>query len=119
MTGFDRVMFYRFNEVGDGSVDAESVAPGLEPYLGLHYPASDIPQQARKLYLENRLRIIADARSKPARIVPTLRPDTGAPVDLSFAVGLRTGALWQLRLSRICRFYRGGYLATSPHAKRR
>jgi chemotaxis family two-component system sensor kinase Cph1 len=85
-TGFDRVMFYRFNEVGDGSVDAESVAPGLEPYLGLHYPASDIPQQARQLYLENRLRIIADARSKPARIVPTLRPDTGAPLDLSFAV---------------------------------
>ena len=86
VTGFDRVMFYRFNEVGDGSVDAESVAPGLEPYLGLHYPASDIPQQARRLYLENRLRIIADARSQPARIVPTLRPDTGAPLDLSFAV---------------------------------
>ena len=86
VTGFDRVMFYRFNEVGDGSVDAESVAPGLEPYLGLHYPASDIPQQARQLYLENRLRIIADARSKPARIVPTLRPDTGAPLDLRFAV---------------------------------
>jgi two-component system, chemotaxis family, sensor kinase Cph1 len=86
VTGFDRVMFYRFNEVGDGSVDAESVAPGLEPYLGLHYPASDIPRQARQLYLENRLRMIADARSKPARIVPTLRPDTGAPLDLSFAV---------------------------------
>ena len=86
LTGFDRVMFYRFNEVGDGSVDAESVSPGLEPYLGLHYPASDIPQQVRQLYLENRLRIIADARSKPARIVPTLRPDTGAPLDLSFAV---------------------------------
>jgi light-regulated signal transduction histidine kinase (bacteriophytochrome) len=86
VTGFDRVMFYRFNEVGDGSVDAEAVAPGLEPYLGLHYPASDIPQQARQLYLKNRLRIIVDARYKPARIVPTLRPDTGAPLDLSFAV---------------------------------
>ncbi|HEV8218097.1 MAG TPA: ATP-binding protein [Gemmatimonadaceae bacterium] len=86
VTGFERVMFYRFNEVGDGSVDAESVAPGLEPYLGLHYPASDIPQQARQLYLKNRLRIIVDARYKPARIVPTLRPDTGAPLDLSFAV---------------------------------
>jgi chemotaxis family two-component system sensor kinase Cph1 len=86
LTGFDRVMFYRFNEVGDGSVDAESVAPGLEPYLGLHYPASDIPQQVRQLYLENRLRIIADARAKPARIVPTLRPDRGAPLNLSFAV---------------------------------
>ncbi|HTL91527.1 MAG TPA: ATP-binding protein, partial [Steroidobacteraceae bacterium] len=86
LTGFDRVMFYRFNEVGDGSVDAESVAPGLEPYLGLHYPASDIPQQARQLYLKNRLRIIVDGRYKPARIVPALRPDTGAPLDLRFAV---------------------------------
>ena len=44
------------------------------------------PSASAQLYLENRLRIIADARSKPARIVPTLRPDTGAPLDLSFAV---------------------------------
>jgi Bacteriophytochrome (light-regulated signal transduction histidine kinase) len=86
VTGFDRVMFYRFNEVGDGSVDAESVAPGLEPYLGLHYPAPTSLSKSRQLYLENRLRIIADARSEAARIVPTLRPDTGAPLDLSFAV---------------------------------
>ena len=86
VTGFERVMFYRFHEDGHGSVDAEAKAPALEPYLGLHYPASDIPAQARQLYLKNWLRLIFDARATPARIVPTLRADTGGPLDLSFSV---------------------------------
>ena len=86
VTGFDRVMLYRFHEDGHGSVDAEAKAPALDPYLGLHYPASDIPAQARQLYLKNWLRLIADGRATPARVVPTLRPDTRAPLDLSFAV---------------------------------
>lgn len=86
VTGFERVLFYRFHEDGHGSVDAEAKAPGLEPYLGLHYPASDIPAQARRLYLESWLRIIVDARYTPARVVPPFRADTGGPLDLSFAV---------------------------------
>ena len=85
-TGFERVMFYRFHEDGSGSVDAEARDAAHEPYLGLHYPASDIPAQARRLYLKNWLRLIFDADQKPARIVPALRPDTGAPLDLSFSV---------------------------------
>src|SRR6185369_11523222 len=86
VTEFERVMFYRFHEDGHGSVDAEAKAPGFETYLGLHYPASDIPAQARQLYLKNWLQLIFDARATPARIVPTLRPDTGGPLDLSFSV---------------------------------
>src|SRR6185295_12554126 len=85
-TGFERVMFYRFHEDGSGSVDAEARDAVHEPYLGLHYPASDIPAQARQLYLRNWLRLIFDADQPPARIVPALRPDTGAPLDLSFSV---------------------------------
>ncbi len=85
-TGFERVMFYRFHEDGSGSVDAEAREASHEPYLGLHYPASDIPAQARRLYLKNWLRLIFDADQKPARIIPALRPDTGAPLDLSFSV---------------------------------
>ena len=85
-TGFERVMFYRFHEDGSGSVDAEARDAAHEPYLGLRYPASDIPAQARRLYLQNWLRLIFDADQKPARIVPALRPDTGAPLDLSFSV---------------------------------
>ena len=86
VTGFERVMFYRFHEDGHGSVDAEAKEPALEPYLGLHYPASDIPAQARELYRKNWLRLIFDASAKPARVVPTLRVDTGGPLDLSFSV---------------------------------
>jgi two-component system, chemotaxis family, sensor kinase Cph1 len=86
LTGFERVLLYRFHENGDGSVDAESKAPFLEPYLNLHYPASDIPKQARELYLKNWLRIIPDAQYVPVPIVPTLRPDTGTPLDLSLSV---------------------------------
>ncbi|HXU15444.1 MAG TPA: hypothetical protein VN708_09970, partial [Terriglobales bacterium] len=85
-TRFERVMFYRFHEDGSGSVDAEAKDAGVEAYLGLRYPASDIPAQARRLYLKNWLRLIFDVRQKPARIVPALRPDTGAPLDLSFSV---------------------------------
>jgi light-regulated signal transduction histidine kinase (bacteriophytochrome) len=86
VTGYDRVLFYRFHEDAHGSVDAEAKEATLDPYLGLHYPASDIPAQARQLYLKSWLRVIADARATPARVVPALRPDTGAPLDLSFAV---------------------------------
>ncbi len=79
-------MLYRFHENGDGSVDSESKEPFPEPYLHLHYPAADIPRQARELYLKDWLRIIPDSRYVPVPIVPTLRPDTGAPLDLSFSV---------------------------------
>jgi chemotaxis family two-component system sensor kinase Cph1 len=86
VSGFERVLLYRFHEDGHGSVDAEAREPALEPYLGLHYPASDIPVQARELYRKNWLRLIFDGRARPARVVPTLRADTGGPLDLSFSV---------------------------------
>src|SRR5918995_1595167 len=86
VTGFERVLFYRFHEDDHGSVDAEAKKPDLEPYLGLHYPASDIPAQARALYRRNWLRLIFDRSARPARVVPTLRADTGGSLDLSFSV---------------------------------
>lgn len=85
LTGFDRVMIYTFDADGHGSVIAEALAPNVPSFLGLHYPASDIPQQARALYLRNWLRLIPDAHYTPADVVPTLTPDTGAPLDLSYA----------------------------------
>lgn len=86
LTGFDRVMIYRFDTDGHGTVVAEALADGLTPYLGLHYPASDIPKQARALYLYNWLRLIPDASYTPVDIVPTLTPGSGAPIDLSYSV---------------------------------
>lgn len=86
LTHFERVMLYRFDDQGHGSVEAEAKSDTLDSYLGLHYPASDIPRQARELYLRNSIRIIPDARYTPADLVPALRPDTGGPLDLSFSV---------------------------------
>ncbi len=85
LTGFDRVMVYRFDHDGSGEVVAESAASGLESYLGLRYPASDIPQQARVLYERNWLRLIADINAVPSPIEPPLDA-AGRPLDLSKSV---------------------------------
>jgi two-component system, chemotaxis family, sensor kinase Cph1 len=86
LTRFERVMIYSFDEEGHGSVDAEVKSDGLDSYLGLHYPASDIPRQARELYLRNGIRYIPDARYTPVALTPEMRPDTGKPLDLTFAL---------------------------------
>ncbi|RJF77873.1 GAF domain-containing protein [Rhodopseudomonas palustris] len=86
VTGFERVMVYRFASDSSGEVIAESRAAGIESFLGLRYPASDIPQQARALYLANWMRAIPDARYAPAPIVPAADPQTGQPLDLSQSV---------------------------------
>lgn len=88
VSGFDRVMIYRFDDDGHGTVIAESREAEVDSYLGQHFPASDIPAQARALYLENGIRVIPDANYVPVPLVPAEHPDTGAPFDLSFA-GLR------------------------------
>lgn len=82
--GYDRVMIYRFEENGSGKVVAEARRAGLESFLGQYFPASDIPQQARELYLRNTLRIISDASNPRVPIVPELDTN-GEPLDLSFA----------------------------------
>lgn len=85
ITGFDRVMIYRFNENGAGEVIAESLVSGLESYLGLHYPASDIPAQARALYLQNPFRIIADVDSNTVKLLPSAS-GLVERLDLSLAI---------------------------------
>jgi light-regulated signal transduction histidine kinase (bacteriophytochrome) len=86
VSGFDRVMVYRFLHDGTGAVDAESLKEGLEPYLGLRYPASDIPQQARALYVLNGIRLIPDARYVAAPLVGLPDSAGAALLDLSQAV---------------------------------
>jgi light-regulated signal transduction histidine kinase (bacteriophytochrome) len=87
ISGFDRVMVYRFDERdGSGEVIAEERHADMEPYLGLHYPASDVPSQVRRLYVQNRLRLICDAAYRPAPIVPAHNPLSGGPLDLGNAV---------------------------------
>lgn len=85
ITGFDRVMVYRFDEQGSGEVVAEALQPGVDSFLGLHYPASDIPAQARTLYMRSVFRIIADVGAQPVPILPMLDP-RGAALDQSLSV---------------------------------
>ncbi|MGN6726767.1 MAG: ATP-binding protein [Tepidisphaeraceae bacterium] len=86
ITGFDRVMVYRFDDEWNGEVVAEERREELEPFLGLHYPASDIPKQARELYRKNWLRFIADRDYLASPILPEADPDSGQPLDMSFCV---------------------------------
>ncbi|QTL02167.1 GAF domain-containing protein [Aquabacter sp. L1I39] len=85
LTGFNRVMIYRFDEDWNGTVLAEDGDGALPSYLDLRFPASDIPAQARDLYRLNRLRIIPTCDYAPVPLVPELSPLDGAPLDLSFA----------------------------------
>ncbi|KAI3948107.1 hypothetical protein MKX01_014706 [Papaver californicum] len=69
LTGYDRVFMYKFHEDEHGDVVAESKRPDLEPYMGLHFPSTDIPQASRFLFEQNRVRIIADCRARPVPVV--------------------------------------------------
>lgn len=85
LIGFDRVMVYRFAADGSGEVVAEAARSGIGKFMGLRYPASDIPAQARELYRRNLLRVITDVNATPVPIVPA-RDETGQPLDLSLSV---------------------------------
>lgn len=86
LTGYDRVMIYKFDEQYNGNVIAEAKDDHLDPYFELRYPASDIPKQARALFLRNQVRIIVDTQSEPSQIMPAVHPDTGEPLDQSDCV---------------------------------
>lgn len=85
ITGYDRVLTYKFDIDNSGVVIAESKAEHLEPLLGLHYPAFDIPEIARKLYYKNWLRLIVDLHCQPVPIIPLNNPTTQQPLDMSLS----------------------------------
>jgi two-component system, chemotaxis family, sensor kinase Cph1 len=82
ITGFDRVMVYKFDQYQAGSVVAEDKLPDLIPYLGLHYPSTDIPQASRELYKRNSIRYIPNLTAKVIELVP----QTHQPLDLSCSI---------------------------------
>ena len=84
LTGFDRVKLYKFDTDWNGTVIAESRVDIMPSYLGLRFPASDIPEQARKLYSKNYLRMIADVHYQPVPIISD--QDSGEMIDLSLSV---------------------------------
>jgi chemotaxis family two-component system sensor kinase Cph1 len=86
LTGFDRVMLYQFDEIGHGTVLAEDRNDRLPSYLGLRFPATDIPKQARALYVSNRIRIIPDVDYTPSPLLSTPEVAAAGPVDLSLSI---------------------------------
>ena len=86
ITEFDRVMVYRFNPEGAGTVIAEAANEGIQPYLGLNYPATDIPKQAKHLFKLTNLRLIPDVAYEPVGITPELNPLTGELLDMSLSI---------------------------------
>lgn len=83
ISGFDKVMVYSFDADWHGTVIGEEKEAGMDAYLGLRFPASDIPRPARELYLKNPYRYIPDSRYQPVRLYPLLNPLTHALTDLS------------------------------------
>jgi chemotaxis family two-component system sensor kinase Cph1 len=83
ITRFDHVMVYRFHEDNHGEIVGEELAEGMEPYFGLHYPASDIPPQARVLYLRKLSRVIATTVDDPAELISAAGTDAATSLDLS------------------------------------
>lgn len=127
LTGFGRCLLYRFDDQGHGEVLAEALDPGYDSYAGHHFPASDIPPQARALYCENHIRLIADANYAPVPLLgvdPDWRADqldlTGAglrsvsPVHLEYMRHM--GTLASMSVSIVVRGRLWGLVSCHDHA---
>lgn len=84
VSGLDRVMLYRFHPDDSGEVYAEDKRAELPSWLGLHYPAHDIPKPAREIFKQIWVRPLPDARGELAELVPLINPDTGKPLDMTY-----------------------------------
>jgi chemotaxis family two-component system sensor kinase Cph1 len=84
LTGFDRVMIYRFHPDRHGEVFAESKRDDLAPWVGLHYPAEDIPEAARAMFTKIWVRPVPDVGGALAELVPLINPDTGLPLQMTY-----------------------------------
>jgi PAS domain S-box-containing protein len=85
LTGYDSVMVYRFDADWNGEVITQSRVETAPSYLGLHFPASDIPAQARHLYTINLVRIVTDVSARPVPVLPALNPVTQQPLDMTYS----------------------------------
>jgi light-regulated signal transduction histidine kinase (bacteriophytochrome) len=129
LTGFGRVLVYRFDAEGHGEVLAEEIDPGYDSYRGHHFPAADVPAQARELYCLNHIRLIPDANYRP---VPLLGVDEGwqataldlaqaslrsvSPVHLEYMRNMRTLASMSVSIVVGGRLW--GLISCHDHAPR-
>ena len=83
LSGFDKVMVYSFDSDWNGTVLAEAMEPGMDAYLGLKFPASDVPKQARQLYQKNPFRLIPDREYQAVSLYPVINHLKNSFIDLS------------------------------------
>lgn len=83
LSGFDRVMVYQFDQQWNGTVVAEAMEEGMSPYLGLRFPASDVPKPARDLYFRTPYRTIPNVQAKPVKLYPVINSETNSLTDIS------------------------------------
>ncbi len=95
ITDFDSVLIYQFDEAWDGTVVAEHRRDFMPSYINQKFPASDIPKQARELYIKNTIRMLVDVHSTPAPVEPQINKATNKPLDLSLAI-LRSMSLFHI-----------------------
>ena len=86
LTALDRVMIYKFHADLHGEVYAESKRDDLSPWLGLHYPAEDIPKQARDIFMKIWVRGVPDVRAPLHELIPLAHPDTGRPLEMTHCI---------------------------------
>ena len=86
LSGFDRLMIYKFDESWNGTVVAEALEAGMDPYLNLRFPASDVPKQARELYFHTPYRLIPDVNAENVKLYPVVNPLTSSLTDISDCV---------------------------------
>jgi light-regulated signal transduction histidine kinase (bacteriophytochrome) len=117
LSGYDKVMVYQFDKDWNGTVIAEELEPGMESYIGLTFPASDIPRQARAMYLKNPYRLIPNRDYVPVSLYPVINPINNAFTDLSGcnlrsvpAVHLEYMKNMQIMTSMSCRILKDGQL---------
>ena len=84
LTGLDRVMVYQFHEDGHGEVVAESRRADLPPWLGLHYPAHDIPEPAREIFRRVWIRSLRHVGAPLSEMLPLVHPHTGRALNMTY-----------------------------------
>lgn len=86
LTGYDRIKIYQFQPDESGKVNAEARVEKMPSYLGLHFPASDIPKQARHLFSLLPFRAISSVDDQINPIMTADGPAMGQ-LDLTWSIG--------------------------------
>ncbi|MCC5943749.1 MAG: GAF domain-containing protein [Bernardetiaceae bacterium] len=86
LTDFDRVMYYKFDEEYNGQVVAEATVRNADSFMGLHFPASDIPHRVRQLYMNTKCRYLPDLNDTQIPLFPEINPVTRRPLDMTMLI---------------------------------